>query len=288
MTMLWLQLLLTALAISNHAIVSFCPTVRLSFQSGQKQLGTPSWEGGSTWDVKRGGKGDVSVESANSSNITFSQDLPFNWTRVGEVMSANAIKSAKVAVATILAARFLLGPEQLERSLRRMTATPINLHQTFAIDIPILFLLSLLIFPRLVQRFVGDTHTKGNLKFVAEMMGTKFRPRQALLASMMIALVSGVLEEFVCRGILQDALIELLGRKTLAVFFQAVVFGSLHYNNNKSISQVVQTALPGAVSGTLYLDRGHIGAVMMVHAAWNLFLLFAQHCVVVSSQERAS
>jgi membrane protease YdiL (CAAX protease family) len=85
-----------------------------------------------------------------------------------------------------------------------------------------------------------------------------------------IALLAGLGEEMLFRGVLQDWLVRHFPNPWLAILFTAVLFGLLHA---VSASYAVLAGLAGVWLGWLYLATGNLLAPSITHALYDFVVL---------------
>ncbi len=83
---------------------------------------------------------------------------------------------------------------------------------------------------------------------------------------------TGIVEEVLCRGFMQQALSPRWGT-TLAILFPSVLFGALHLANpHFSVIAMLNTALVGIVFGVFTFMYNNLAAAIGYHIFWNFFL----------------
>jgi membrane protease YdiL (CAAX protease family) len=91
-----------------------------------------------------------------------------------------------------------------------------------------------------------------------------------ILPSAASYLISGLVEELLCRGLLLSGLMALVRPRWLAVALMAALFGILHAANlHATPLSVLSNALGGVVYGLAYLGSKRLWLGTGVHFAWN-------------------
>ena len=97
-----------------------------------------------------------------------------------------------------------------------------------------------------------------------------------ILDSILVALISGVSEEFLFRGVLQTQLLDLgrwLGQSQncypLAVFLSALAFAMAHFKNKRYLPYTFWAFLVGLLMSYLLYQTGSIYTPMLAHALIN-------------------
>ncbi len=99
---------------------------------------------------------------------------------------------------------------------------------------------------------------------------------------------TGIIEEVLCRGFMQQALSPRWGT-TLAILFPSVLFGALHLANpHFSVIAMLNTALVGIVFGIFTFMYNNLAAAIGYHIFWNFFLGNIFGVAVSGGGDRAS
>ena len=113
-----------------------------------------------------------------------------------------------------------------------------------------------------------------------------------LLASLLFALLIGIEEEFLCRGLIQNEFIERFGKSRKGVLKSilcaSLLFGAMHIGNVltteqgliETLGQVIQAAGIGFLFGCIYYRTKNIWTMVFIHGYWDFsFLLKEAHIV---------
>ncbi len=90
-----------------------------------------------------------------------------------------------------------------------------------------------------------------------------------LLCMVVIAVLAGIGEELVFRGLFQNLFYKALGNIHVSIWLTAFIFGAFHLQ----FYGVLPRMMLGALFGYLYYWSGHLGYAMIAHFANNAFML---------------
>lgn len=92
---------------------------------------------------------------------------------------------------------------------------------------------------------------------------------QFFLGFVVIAVIPGIGEELLFRGLIQNTLQKIFKNPHVAIWFAAILFGAFHFQ----FYGVVPRILLGALFGYLYYFSGHLGYAMFAHFVNNGFMI---------------
>lgn len=107
----------------------------------------------------------------------------------------------------------------------------------------------------------------------------------------------GLFEEFMCRGWIQNELIEKYSKNRkqviLSIVLSSVIFGTMHISNIwvggqgiiETLSQVIQATGMGIYLGAIYYRSKNIWSNAFIHGFWDFAILLGQTNVIKSCQE---
>lgn len=205
------------------------------------------------------------------------EELPFSWPALRSLLSRNflfTLGAAFVFIPALIVTKVI----QMRDLGRSIPFDPrfSNLATAIFIEAPISIVCSLKM-TKFFSRFLSNgSPALLKKKMVTKIMGNRFRPGRAFLASAAIGIQAGILEETLFRGIIQTALTgSRLGMSTpLAIMLQSLVFGLLHWT---SLEVVAKNAAAGLLYGIHFAVRRNLLPVIIAHALWNTFIIFMAH-----------
>ena len=81
-----------------------------------------------------------------------------------------------------------------------------------------------------------------------------------------------ILEEFACRGLMLNGLMELTKNKYIAVLVSAVIFGMAHAGNPHATTiSIISNSLGGVMYAVAYLESKSLYLPIALHFSWNFF-----------------
>ena len=97
-------------------------------------------------------------------------------------------------------------------------------------------------------------------------------------------LLIGLAEEFMCRGWIQNEMIERFGKNRkqviLSIILSGLIFGVMHFSNIfagqgiiETISQIIQAVGSGFMLGAIYYRSKNIWLVVFLHAFWDFVIM---------------
>ena len=107
------------------------------------------------------------------------------------------------------------------------------------------------------------------------LMGNRFKPIQAFLASSAIGLGAGLSEEIIFRGVFQTVLARRL-YEPLAIILQSALFGICHFGYGTT-GYVLGSGAFGVFMGLLYHKTSNLAFCILIHALWDAVVLFKVH-----------
>jgi len=85
-------------------------------------------------------------------------------------------------------------------------------------------------------------------------------------------LAMATLEEFACRGLMLNGLMELTKNKYIAVLVSAVIFGMAHAGNPHATAiSIISNSLGGVMYAIAYLESKSLYLPIALHFSWNFF-----------------
>jgi membrane protease YdiL (CAAX protease family) len=127
------------------------------------------------------------------------------------------------------------------------------------------------IFPEVFESWARAQEEK--MKALTIFLTTFHSFEQFLLGFVVIAIVPGMGEEFLFRGILQNKLKQLSGNAHLAIWLSAIIFSAIHFQ----FYGFAPRMLLGAVFGYLYHWSGNLAYAMVAHFVNNGFTIMMMY-----------
>lgn len=118
-----------------------------------------------------------------------------------------------------------------------------------------------------------------------------------ILSLALYCLFIGIFEEFMCRGWIQNELIERYSKSRkqaiLSIALSSLIFGGMHISNIwiggqgviETLSQVIQATGMGIYLGSIYYRTKNIWGNVFLHGFWDFSILISEINVIKSCQE---
>ena len=129
----------------------------------------------------------------------------------------------------------------------------------------------------------------GCIVFVDEgiAQGVAYKPLPEIIAFVAFVLTVGLAEEFLCRGIIADSILERYGTSKsgviVSVVLSACLFGMSHIVNvfygqslEETIIQMIATSMLGILLSAIYIKHKSVYGVAFLHATLNFMTMFAR------------
>jgi membrane protease YdiL (CAAX protease family) len=159
--------------------------------------------------------------------------------------------------------------------LNKKALSPIPILLTILIVVSFMGVNSLIIewnsefnFPDIIENFAREKENEA--KYLTEYLTDFSSPYEFLLGFFVIALIAGVGEELLFRGLLQNNLVQITRNVHFGIWLAAFIFGFFHLQ----FYGIVPRVLLGALFGYLYLWSGNLLIPIIAHITNNGFTLF--------------
>jgi membrane protease YdiL (CAAX protease family) len=116
---------------------------------------------------------------------------------------------------------------------------------------------------------------------ITKLLTTFLSPWDFILAFVIVAIIAGITEEFLFRGLIQNAMHRGLGNPHLAIWFTAIIFSAIHVQ----FYGFVPRMLLGALFGYLYWWSGNIWIAIGAHMINNGFSLVMMYLAQLNQVE---
>lgn len=129
----------------------------------------------------------------------------------------------------------------------------------------------------------------GCIVFVDEgiAQGVAYKPLPEIIAFVAFVLTVGLAEEFLCRGIIADSILERYGTSKsgviVSVVLSACLFGMSHIVNvfygqslEETIIQMIATSMMGTLLSAIYIKHKSVYGVAFLHALLNFMAMFME------------